>query len=381
MKHLLKFQNNQILIYFLCLTLIVTGTFCAPIISYATSTQEKLDDTNRRLEELRENQKLLDSDLGDLNTKLDNAAANLISITEQIAAKEEEIINLENNITKAIEYEENQYNLMKLRIKYMYENGSSASALALLLESGSMEDFLTRAEYISKISAYDRNMLEAYHQNYLSLVEAKEKLQTEKAELVALRTDAESRQNEIRVTINETKDKIDTSSEQIKEAEALALQYEQQIQAEIIARQEEERRKAEAEALKNSQNGLTLQQLTSNNKINYTQEEFEMLAAIIECESANQPLEGKLAVGSVVINRINNPRWPNNMTEVLYQPNQFTPVKSGRFAIVLARGANEACRQAALQVLTGGSTIDALFFHVVREGETGGTVIADHIFF
>ena len=69
------------------------------------------------------------------------------------------------------------------------------------------------------------------------------------------------------------------------------------------------------------------------------------------------------------------------MTEVLYQPNQFTPVKSGRFAIVLARGANAACRQAALQVLTGGSTIDALFFHVVREGETGGTVIADHIFF
>ena len=61
--------------------------------------------------------------------------------------------------------------------------------------------------------------------------------------------------------------------------------------------------------------------------------------------------------------------------------NQFTPVKSGRFAIVLARGANAACRQAALQVLTGGSTIDALFFHVVREGETGGTVIADHIFF
>lgn len=380
MKHILKFQTNTISICFLCLTLIVTGTFCVPVISYATSTQEKLDDTNKLLEELRESQKNLDSDLSDLNTKLDNAAANLISIKEQISAKEASITTLEADIEQAIEYEEQQYDLMKLRIKYMYENGSSSSALSLLLESGNLETFLTRAEYISKISAYDRNMLEQYHANYLALVDAREKLQREKEDLLTLQRDAENRQNEIRLTINDTKGKIDTSSEQIKEAEALALKYEQQIQAEIIARQEEERRRAEEEARRN-QNNLTLQQMTSNTLINYTPEEFEMLAAIIECESANQPLEGKLAVGSVVINRINNPRWPNTLTEVLYQPNQFTPVKSGRFAIVLARGANAACRQAALQVLTGGSTIDALFFHVVREGETGGTVIADHIFF
>lgn len=381
MKHLLKFQNNSISIYFLCLTLIVTGTFSMHLNSYAASTQEKLDETNRQLEELRENQRQLDSDLNDLNVKLDNAAADLINIKEQIASKETEITSLENDIENAVEYENNQYNFMKLRIKYMYENGSSSSALSLLLESGTMENFLTRAEYISKIAAYDRNMLEEYHANYLMLVDAKTRLQEEKNSLIALQTNAENRQNEIKDTIGSIKGRLDTSSEQIKKAEALALEYEQQIQAEIIARQEEERRRAEEEARRNSQNGLTLQQLTSNNIISYTPEEFEMLAAIIECESANQPLEGKLAVGSVVINRMNNPRWPDTMTEVLYQPNQFTPVKSGRFAIVLARGANAACREAALQVLSGGSTIDALFFHVVREGETGGTVIADHIFF
>ena len=157
-------------------------------------------------------------------------------------------------------------------------------------------------------------------------------------------------------------------------------------------------RKAAEEAAKNNRNnggnsnttvdtttipdGMTLiQQQTSGTTINYTDNDLAMLAAIVECEAANQPYEGKTAVASVVINRMNNPRWPGTMSEVLYQPYQFTPVRSGRFAIVLARGANAACTQAALDVLNNGVTINAVFFHVVRPGETGGTVIADHIFF
>ncbi|MDD6796746.1 MAG: cell wall hydrolase [Clostridia bacterium] len=396
MKYLLKFQFKPILAYFLCLALTVTGMLYVPSVSYAASTQEKLDETNEKLDELRENHDILTSDLDELNTKLDNAANELTDIQSQISQKEEEITQLEKEITKAIEYEEAQYESMKLRIKYMYENGSSTSSIALLLEAGNMEEFLTRAEYISKISAYDRQMLEEYHENYLTLVNARVKIQEEKSNLVALSRDAESHQNEIRQLVNDTQEKIDTSSDEIKKAEELALQYEQQIQAEIIARQEAERKAAEEAARKaaeeaarqNAQGGNTnfngldlLHQQTLHNKINYTPEELAMLAAIIECEAANQPYEGKLAVGSVVINRMNNPRWPSTMTEVLYQPNQFTPVKSGRFAIVLARGANASCTQAALQVLNGGSTIDAIYFHVVREGETGGTVIADHIFF
>jgi len=401
MKYLLKFKLKfkPVHAVFLCMALIAAEStaWSVPVPSYAaqvespsTSTQQKLDETNERLDELKRQQSALNSDLVDLNDKLTDAAASLTDIQNQIETTEADIDNLNTQIEQALKYEEEQYAAMKLRIKYMYENGSGTTAFTLLLEAGNMEEFLTRAEYIAKISEYDRNMLEEYHANYAALVEARQTLVDKRASLASLEANAKSEQSNIQQLVNDTQSKIDTSSVDISEAEALALQYEKQIQEEEIARQEAERKAAEEAARKaaeakgvtNTSDGLTLiQQETSHNAINYTDHELAMLAAIVECEAANQPYESKLAVASVVINRMNNPRWPDTMTEVLYQENQFTPVKSGRFAIVLARGANESCTQAALDVLTSGATIDAVFFHVVREGETGGTVIGDHIFF
>ena len=61
---------------------------------------------------------------------------------------------------------------------------------------------------------------------------------------------------------------------------------------------------------------------------------------------------------------------------------QLTPVASGRFTIVLSRGASASCVQAAQEVLNGNVTINALYFHVYRSGiDTYGTVIGDHIFY
>ena len=107
-----------------------------------------------------------------------------------------------------------------------------------------------------------------------------------------------------------------------------------------------------------------------------------MLAAIIEWEAGNQSYEGKLAVGRVVVNRVNSPRFANSISGVIYASGQFTPVASGRFTIVLSRGASASCVQAAQEVLNGNVTINALYFHVYRSGiDTYGTVIGDHIFY
>ena len=115
---------------------------------------------------------------------------------------------------------------------------------------------------------------------------------------------------------------------------------------------------------------------------NHTAEDVAMLAAIIECEAGNQSYEGKCAVGSVVINRVADPRFANSISGVIYAPYQFSPVASGRFAIVLARGANAACTQAAVDVLNGYININALYFHVYDSSvDVGGTVIGDHVFY
>ena len=79
----------------------------------------------------------------------------------QLVAKGQEISKAEEDLKAAQEKETQQYEDMKLRIKYMYEEGDG-SALERILSSGSIADLLSEAEYIEKVHTYDRNMLQEY---------------------------------------------------------------------------------------------------------------------------------------------------------------------------------------------------------------------------
>lgn len=83
----------------------------------------------------------------------------------------------------------------------------------------------------------------------------------------------------------------------------------------------------------------------------YDQESLFWLSRVIFAESGNQSLEGKMAVGNVVMNRVASPIYPNTVKEVLAQKNQFSTYKSGALA---SRTPNEACVIAAKLVLDGG---------------------------
>ena len=64
----------------------------------------------------------------------------------------------------------------------------------------------------------------------------------------------------------------------------------------------------------------------------YDQEDLYWLSRIIYAESGNQSLEGKVAVGNVVLNRVASPQFPNSVYSVIFQRNQFTPASNGRQA-------------------------------------------------
>lgn len=106
-----------------------------------------------------------------------------------------------------------------------------------------------------------------------------------------------------------------------------------------------------------------------------------LLAAIIYCEAGNQSYEGKLAVGSVVMNRIRSGRFPNSISAVIYQGGQFTPAYTGVLARALAREISSSCRQAAQEALAGADNVGgALFFNRVSSGKSG-LVIGGHVFY
>ena len=144
---------------------------------------------------------------------------------------------------------------------------------------------------------------------------------------------------------------------------------------EEIRRQEEENKRSQVQSQNQNQN-----QSQKPAPVKGDASDAAMLAALIQCEAGGESYEGKVAVGSVVMNRVRSSHFPNTVAGVIYQGGQFSPVASGRFASVLASGANASCTQAAQEVLGGNITNSCLYFRR-NDGSIPGTVIGNHVFY
>ena len=104
-----------------------------------------------------------------------------------------------------------------------------------------------------------------------------------------------------------------------------------------------------------------------------------LLAALIQCEAGNQPYEGQVAVGAVVMNRVHSAAYPNSVAGVIYASGQFTPTKSGRVEKLAVNGVKDSCIQAAKAAMAGETPVGGAL-HFRRVGNREGIVIGDHVF-
>ena len=159
----------------LALTL-VSGMF---VQTYAT----EIDDTKKKAEELENKKKAAENEKTSLASQLKNLAEEMESTKKKISTKENEISDKEDELILAKADENDQYESMKKRIRFMYENGNTGF-VEILCSSKSIGEFLNNAEYISTISGYDRNMLVEF-QKIVSDVENQEaELKKEYSKLV-----------------------------------------------------------------------------------------------------------------------------------------------------------------------------------------------------
>lgn len=109
-------------------------------------------------------------------------------------------------------------------------------------------------------------------------------------------------------------------------------------------------------------------------------EDSVLLAALIQCEAGDEPYEGQVAVGAVVMNRVKSGAYPNTVRDVIYASGQFTPAGSGRVARVIASGRiKQSCLQAAQEAMAGISPVGTAT-HFRRAGSREGIVIGSHVF-
>lgn len=110
-------------------------------------------------------------------------------------------------------------------------------------------------------------------------------------------------------------------------------------------------------------------------------EDVKLLASLIYCEAGNQPHEGKVAVGSVVMNRLNSPAYPNTLAGVIYASGQFTPARSGKVDRIYRGGNIQADSIAAAKEALAGSAPVGGATHFRRKGNRQGTIIGAHVFY
>ncbi|MFR6514977.1 MAG: cell wall hydrolase [Ruminococcus sp.] len=165
------------------------------------------------------------------------------------------------------------------------------------------------------------------------------------------------------LTIEELDKKIAEQKQAEKEAEEKALQEkkeaEEKAQRELeeAQKKEAERIAAEqAEAQRKAEEEAAVAQLQEADK--------ELLASIIFCEAGNQPYEGQVAVGAVIMNRVKSAVYPNSISEVVYQSGQFGPAMTGWLdSVRYSAGYTPSAMQAAIDALSGSNPIgDCLYF-------------------
>ena len=217
--------------------------------------QKELKNTEKYLKELESLKGNTQAYIKELDVRLNQLTDNINEIESQISVKKGEIEATKLDIEKAKEDINSRYESMKLRIQYMYENGES-SYIDMILGSQNKNELFTRAEYLSKITAYDREQLEKLQLAKEELDAKEATLIAEEAELEGLLSEAQAEQNATEDLIAAKRDVVAGYASNISDAEAEKKNLLEDIETQkaIIAELEEIERKRREEALKNQLN-------------------------------------------------------------------------------------------------------------------------------
>ena len=221
----------------------------------ASATSEKKDSTSlsqaqKELDELKkqlnkaenlvnslENSKdKVEDKISDLNRSLINISARITELENLLIEKNEQIVETQADLKQAEDTAQKQYEDMKLRIQYMYENGQF-SYVESLLAATNLSDFLNSAEYISQIQQYDREKLEDFKQTVAEIEAYENQLQEERTELETLKSDVEREKASVESVMAKRESELATikGNLDVAQDEAELIAAEVQAQEEVIA--------------------------------------------------------------------------------------------------------------------------------------------------
>lgn len=207
----------------------VRATTISDVQKQIEQDQQNLNNIKNTLSGLTEEQELLEEMIEDINAEIINMMTSIGLKEDEIAAKETEISEKQIDIEEAqADYnaakkrEEEQYEAMKIQIRFMYEN-NSVSTLAKLLESSGFSNLINNAEKIEKVYEYSNDMLNQYEATKIEVQQLWDQLVIDKQQLESDKTQLEND----RATLQTLKKELDTN---LAAKKAESANYEAEIQ-------------------------------------------------------------------------------------------------------------------------------------------------------
>lgn len=198
--------------------------------------QNSLTDLKKIKDELENSKNDLTQYVKELDSNLLSIEKKIEELKQLITEKEAEITETEARLEEALQTEQEQYEAMKVRIKFMYERGDDFY-LELLFSSKSFGEILNKADYIEQLAAYDKEKLDEYALNSQMIQLYKEELETEKEILDEAKAAVDSEQAALTSLIGEKEKQITAYQSDISNKEAAIEEYEADIreQNEVIS--------------------------------------------------------------------------------------------------------------------------------------------------
>ncbi len=193
------------------------------------SQQAAYNSANEKAEGLAENLGEIEGEMEEVDQALVETLASIDMINEDIEDKKEEIKVTTKQYEEAKAIEQEQYDSMKMRIKFLYEKGD-LTYMQLLVEARNFSDLMNRAEYIEKLYDYDRKMLLEYQETKEETLAVKEQLEEEKEELDATKLELKEEEDYLNDILAQKEAEYEDYSNQLSKAKAEAAAYKSNIE-------------------------------------------------------------------------------------------------------------------------------------------------------
>lgn len=213
-----------------------------------SQAEQNLKDKKNEINGLKDQQQTNADDIKNKSAKLDEILAAQKKLQTDITNKQAEIEQNQKDLAAAQEKQQEQYDAMKKRIQFMYENSAEDNIWTAIIESNGITDMLNRIEYVSDVYDSDRALMDSYQAAVEQVKEIGTKLDKDMNELTAMQDDYEKQQADVEAAIVALENQKEQYASQIAQAQQQADNYQNIITAQGKIIQEQEAAAAAAAA-------------------------------------------------------------------------------------------------------------------------------------